>query len=163
LIHENLKILQGTMTTIHCVINTQIVVDAPHKDQRRARSCFTSLVPTSTGSATAITVVFSPELKGRLNGMAVRVPLLNASLTDAVFRVGHATTVEEVDAFFAKAASGDLKGTLGYETRPLGSEDFRCNPRACIVDGLSTMVIDETMIKVIGWYDNEWGCTCRTT
>ncbi|KAJ3045891.1 hypothetical protein HDV00_006157 [Rhizophlyctis rosea] len=155
-IHENLKILQGTMTTIHCVTNTQIIIDAPHKDLRRARSCLTSLIPTSTGSATAITVIF-PELKGKLNGMAVRVPLLNASLTDVVFNVGRPTTAEEVNSFFAKAAEGELKGTLGYETLPLVSEDFRNEARASVVDGLSTMVIDGTMVKVIGWYDNEWG------
>ncbi|KAJ3144236.1 glyceraldehyde-3-phosphate dehydrogenase 3 [Geranomyces variabilis] len=155
-IHENLEIIQGTITTIHCVTNTQIVVDAPHKDLRRARSCLTSLVPTTTGSATAITVIF-PELKGKLNGMAVRVPLLNASLTDAVFRVGRATTAEEVNQLFARAATGDMNGTLGFESRPLVSEDFRGDPRACIVDGLSTMVVDGTMVKVIGWYDNEWG------
>ncbi|KAI8586348.1 glyceraldehyde-3-phosphate dehydrogenase 3 [Geranomyces variabilis] len=155
-IHENLEILQGTITTIHCVTNTQIVVDAPHKDLRRARSCLTSLVPTTTGSATAITVIF-PELKGKLNGMAVRVPLLNASLTDAVFRVGRATTAEEVNQLFARAANDDLNGTLGFESRPLVSEDFRGDPRACIVDGLSTMIVDGTMVKVIGWYDNEWG------
>ncbi|KAJ3285824.1 glyceraldehyde-3-phosphate dehydrogenase 3 [Borealophlyctis nickersoniae] len=155
-IHESLEILQGTVTTIHCVTNTQIVVDAPHKDLRRARSCLTSLIPTTTGSATAITVIF-PELKGKLNGMAVRVPLLNASLTDAVFHVAKSTTVVEVNELFAKAANGALKGTLGYEERPLVSEDFRNDPRACIVDAPSTMVVDGTMVKVIGWYDNEWG------
>ncbi|TPX64954.1 glyceraldehyde-3-phosphate dehydrogenase (phosphorylating) [Spizellomyces sp. 'palustris'] len=155
-IHESLGIVQGAMTTIHCVTNTQTVVDAPHKDLRRARSCLTSLVPTTTGSATAITVIF-PELKGKLNGMAVRVPLLNASLTDAVFRVSRPTSVEEVNAFLADAANGSLKGTLGFETRPLVSEDFRNDPRASIVDALSTMVVDETMVKVVGWYDNEWG------
>ena len=180
MIHENLEILQGTITTIHCVVsplehirqydlirllissitsqtNTQIVVDAPHKDLRRARSCLTSLVPTTTGSATAITVIF-PELKGKLNGMAVRVPLLNASITDAVFNVGRSTTAEEVNELFARAAGGELNGTLGYESRPLVSEDFRGDPRACVVDGPSTMVVDGTMVKVIGWYDNEWGC-----
>ncbi|KAI9003685.1 glyceraldehyde-3-phosphate dehydrogenase 3 [Gaertneriomyces semiglobifer] len=155
-IHENLEILQGTITTIHCVTNTQTVVDAPHKDLRRARSCLTSLVPTTTGSATAITVIF-PSLKGKLNGMAVRVPLLNASLTDAVFCVKRPTTVQEVNQMFERAAAGDLNGTLGFESRPLVSEDFRGDPRACVVDGLSTMVVDGTMVKVIGWYDNEWG------
>ncbi|TPX55204.1 glyceraldehyde-3-phosphate dehydrogenase (phosphorylating) [Powellomyces hirtus] len=155
-VHEKLGIVHGTMTTIHCVTNTQIVVDAPHADLRRARSCLTSLVPTTTGSATAITVIF-PSLAGKLNGMAVRVPLLNASLTDAVFQVARPTTVAEVNHLLKTAADTYLHGTLGYEDRPLVSEDFRNDPRACILDAPSTMVIDDTMVKLIGWYDNEWG------
>ena len=127
---------------------------------RRARSALLNLIPTSTGSATAITLIY-PELKGRLNGHAVRVPLLNASLTDCVFEVERATTVEDVNALFAAAAKGALNGILGYETRPLVSSDFTNDARSCIVDGPSTMVVNGTQVKVYAWYDNEWGYACR--
>ena len=159
-IHEGLGIRHGSMTTIHDVTNTQTIVDRPHKDPRRARSALNSLIPTSTGSATAITLIY-PELKGRLNGMAVRVPLLNASLTDCVFEVERETTAEEVNALFRAAAEGELNGILGYEERPLVSADYVNDPRSSIVDALSTMVINGTQVKVYAWYDNEWGYACR--
>ncbi|MBC7141569.1 MAG: ArsJ-associated glyceraldehyde-3-phosphate dehydrogenase [Rhodobacteraceae bacterium] len=159
-IHESLGIRHGAITTIHDVTNTQTIVDRPARDMRRARSALLNLIPTTTGSATAITLIY-PELKGRLNGHAVRVPLLNASLTDCVFEVGRATTAEEVNALFKAAADGPLKGILGYETRPLVSCDFTNDPRSAIVDGPSTMVVDGTQVKVFAWYDNEWGYACR--
>lgn len=160
-IHESLGIRHGSLTTIHSLTNTQVIVDAPHKDLRRARSCGSSLIPTSTGSATAIAEIF-PELKGRLNGHAVRVPLTNASLTDCVFEVERATTVEEVNSLLQAAAEGELKGVLGYETRPLVSIDYQTDPRSGIVDALSTMVINGTQVKIYAWYDNEWGYVNRT-
>lgn len=160
-LHEGLGIKHGVITTIHDVTNTQVVVDAPHKDLRRARSALTNLIPTSTGSATAITLIY-PELKGKLNGVAVRVPLLNASLTDAVFEVARETTVEEVNRLFETAASGALKGILGVEKRPLVSSDYVNDPRSSIVDAGSTMVVDGTQVKVLAWYDNEWGYANRT-
>ena len=159
-IHEALGIRHGSITTIHDVTNTQTIVDRPTKDMRRARSALANLIPTTTGSAMAITLIY-PELKGRLNGHAVRVPLLNASLTDCVFEVERATTVQEVNALFAAAADGALKGILGYETRPLVSSDFTNDPRSAIIDALSTMVVNGTQVKVFAWYDNEWGYACR--
>lgn len=159
-IHEALGIRHGSITTIHDVTNTQTIVDRPAKDMRRARSALMNLIPTTTGSATAITLIY-PELKGRLNGHAVRVPLLNASLTDCVFEVERATTVGEVNALFAAAADGPLKGILGFETRPLVSSDFTNDPRSAIVDALSTLVVNGTQVKVFAWYDNEWGYACR--
>ena len=160
-IHEGIGIRHGSLTTIHSLTNTQVIVDAPHKDLRRARACGSSLIPTSTGSATAIAEIF-PELKGRLNGHAVRVPLTNASLTDCVFEVERATTVEEVNALLKTAADGALAGILGYETRPLVSIDYRTDPRSSIVDALSTVVINGTQVKLYAWYDNEWGYVNRT-
>ncbi len=160
-IHEGLGIRHGSLTTIHSLTNTQVIVDAPHKDLRRARACGSSLIPTSTGSATAIAEIF-PELKGRLNGHAVRVPLTNASLTDCVFEVERATTVGEVNQLLQAAAEGELKGVLGYETRPLVSIDYRTDPRSSIIDALSTMVINGTQVKLYAWYDNEWGYVNRT-
>jgi glyceraldehyde 3-phosphate dehydrogenase len=136
------------------------IVDRPAKDLRRARSALNSLIPTTTGSATAITLIY-PELKGRLNGHAIRVPLLNASLTDCVFEMERATSVEEVNALFAAAAEGPLAGILGYETRPLVSADYINDPRSAIVDAPSTMVVNGTQVKVYAWYDNEWGYACR--
>ena len=159
-IHKGLGIRHGVITTIHDVTNTQTMVDAPHKDLRRARSALMSLVPTTTGSATAITLIY-PELKGKLNGVAVRVPLLNASLTDCVFEVERPTTVEEVNAMLKDAAQGDLAGILGYEERPLVSIDYLNDPRSSIIDALSTMVIDGTQVKILAWYDNEWGYANR--
>jgi glyceraldehyde 3-phosphate dehydrogenase len=159
-IHEGIGIRHGSITTMHDVTNTQTIVDRPAKDMRRARSALLNLIPTTTGSATAITLIY-PELKGRLNGHAVRVTLLNASLTDCVFEVERATTAEEVNALFAAAAEGPLKGILGYETRPLVSCDFTNDPRSSIIDALSTMVINGTQVKVYAWYDNEWGYSCR--
>ncbi len=159
-IHENLKIKHGSITTIHDVTNTQTIVDRPAKDLRRARSALNSLIPTTTGSATAITLIY-PELKGRLNDHAVRVPLLNASLTDCVFEVERETTAEEVNALFKSAADGPLEGILGYEERPLVSTDYTNDERSSIVDALSTMVVNGTQVKVYAWYDNEMGYAHR--
>ncbi|MGD9863162.1 MAG: ArsJ-associated glyceraldehyde-3-phosphate dehydrogenase [Pseudodonghicola sp.] len=159
-IHGNLGIKHGSITTIHDVTNTQTMVDRPAKDLRRARSALTSLIPTTTGSATAITLIY-PELKGKLNGHAVRVPLLNASITDCVFEVERATTAEEVNALFKAAAEGELSGILGYETRPLVSADYTNDPRSSIIDAPSTMVINGTQVKIYAWYDNEWGYANR--
>ncbi len=159
-IHENLGIRHGSMTTIHDVTNTQTIVDKPAKDLRRARSALNSLIPTTTGSATAITLIY-PELKGRLNGHAVRVPLLNASLTDCVFEVERETTVEEVNGFFKAAAEGELDGILGYETRPLVSTDYTNDERSSIIDAPSTMVVNGTQVKIYAWYDNEMGYAHR--
>jgi glyceraldehyde 3-phosphate dehydrogenase len=159
-LHESVGIERGSITTIDDVTNTQVLVDAPHNDLRRARSALQSLIPTSTGSATAITLIY-PELTGKLNGLAVRVPLLNASLTDAVFTVKEDVTVEQINGLFEAAAAGALQGILGYETRPLVSADFVNDPRSGIVDALSTMVIDSRMVKILIWYDNEYGYAFR--
>jgi len=159
-IHEEIGIKHGQITTIHDPTNTNVVVDAPHKDLRRARSAMTSLSPTTTGSATAITLIY-PDLKGKLNGHAVRAPVLNASLTDCVFELKRPTTEEEVNALFASAAKGGLAGILGFESRPLVSADYCNDSRSSIVDGPSTMVTDGTLLKVYAWYDNEIGYVCR--
>jgi glyceraldehyde 3-phosphate dehydrogenase len=160
-LHETIGIKHGVITTIHDVTNTQVVVDAPHKDLRRARASGLSLIPTSTGSATAIGLIY-PELLGKLTGIAVRVPLLNASLTDCVFEVLRPTSVDEVNAAFRAAAdSGPLAGILGYEERPLVSVDYKDDPRSAIVDALSTMVVNGTCVKVLAWYDNEIGYVNR--
>ena len=158
--HEKVGIEHGCMTTIHDITNTQTIVDRGHSDLRRARACGQSLIPTSTGSAKAITKIF-PELTGKLNGHAVRVPLTNASLTDFVFEASRPVTAEEVNSYFREAAGGELKGILGYEERPLVSIDYVNDARSSIVDALSTMVIDGTQVKVYAWYDNEWGYVNR--
>lgn len=159
-LHEKIGIEHGSITTIHDATNTQVVIDAPHKDLRRARAASMSLIPTSTGSATAITLIY-PELKGKLNGHAIRVPLLTGSLTDAVFEMQRDVTVEEVNQLFREAADTYLKGILGIEERPLVSIDFKSDPRSAIVDGPSTMVIDGRQLKVFIWYDNEMGYANR--
>ncbi|MHA7876587.1 ArsJ-associated glyceraldehyde-3-phosphate dehydrogenase [Roseivivax sp.] len=159
-IHEAIGIRHGSITTIHDVTNTQTIVDRPAKDLRRARSALNSLIPTTTGSATAITLIY-PELKGRLNGHAVRVPLLNASITDCVFEVARETTAEEINGLFEAAAAGPLRGILGYETRPLVSADYTNDTRSGIVDAPSTMVVAGTQVKVYAWYDNEIGYAHR--
>lgn len=159
-IQEGLGIRHGVITTIHDITNTQVVLDQPHKDLRRARASSLSLIPTSTGSATAITMIY-PELAGKLNGLAVRVPLLNASLTDCVFEVARPTTVEEVNGLLEAAAGGPLAGILGFETRPLVSVDFKGDPRSSIIDAQSTLVIDGTCVKILAWYDNEIGYVHR--
>jgi glyceraldehyde 3-phosphate dehydrogenase len=159
-LHEHVGIDRGAITTIHDVTNTQVIVDAPHSDLRRARSALNSLIPTSTGSATAITMIY-PELAGKLNGTAVRVPLLNASLTDAVFTVQRDVTVDEINDLFRTAAAGELAGILGFEELPLVSADYTNDTRSGIVDGPSTMVIDSRMVKVLIWYDNEYGYAFR--
>ncbi len=159
-VHEKIGIVHGCMTTIHDITNTQTIVDKGQKDLRRARACGQSLIPTTTGSARAITKIF-PELTGKLNGHAVRIPLLNASFTDFVFEAARPLTAEEVNGYFKEAAEGELKGILGYEDRPLVSVDYLNDPRSSIVDALSTMVIDDTQVKVYAWYDNEWGYVNR--
>jgi glyceraldehyde 3-phosphate dehydrogenase len=159
-VHETFGIKHGSITTIHDVTNTQTIVDRPAKDLRRARSALNSLIPTTTGSATAITLIY-PELAGKLNGHAVRVPLLNASLTDMVFELDRPVTVEEVNAAFKAASEGGLQGILGYETRPLVSADYTNDPRSTIVDAPSTMVVNGTQLKIYAWYDNEWGYAHR--
>lgn len=159
-IHEGLGIRHGSITTIHDLTNTQSILDTPHKDLRRARASGMSLIPTTTGSATAIAEIF-PELRGKLNGHAVRVPLANASLTDCVFEVERETTAEEVNALLKAAAEGPLKDILGYEERPLVSIDYRTDPRSSIIDALSTLVVSGTQVKIYAWYDNEWGYANR--
>ena len=160
-IHEKIGIKHGSMTTIHDITNTQTILDAPHKDLRRARACGMSLIPTTTGSATAITHIF-PELKGKLNGHAIRVPLANASITDCVFEVARGTTVEEVNQLLKQAAENELKDIMGFEQRPLVSIDYKTDPRSSIIDALSTMVVNNTQVKLYVWYDNEWGYANRT-
>jgi glyceraldehyde 3-phosphate dehydrogenase len=159
-LHEQIGIVRGAITTMHDLTNTQVIVDAPHKDLRRARSAVNSLIPTTTGSATAITMIY-PELTGKLNGHAVRVPLLNASLTDAVFTMARDVTVDEVNELLRAAADGELAGILGFEERPLVSADYTNDTRSGIVDGPSTMVVDGSMLKVFIWYDNEYGYVFR--
>jgi glyceraldehyde 3-phosphate dehydrogenase len=160
-LQDNIGIKHGSMTTIHNITNTQTIIDAPHKDLRRARACGTSLIPTTTGSATAITHIF-PELTGKLNGHAVRVPLTNASLTDCVFELNRTTTVEEINTWMKQAANGSLQGILGFEEKPLVSIDYKTDPRSSIIDALSTMVVNGTQVKLYTWYDNEWGYANRT-
>ncbi len=159
-IHEGIGIKHGMITTIHDMTNTQSILDTHHKDLRRARASSLSLIPTSTGSATAIGMIF-PELLGKLDGVAIRVPLLNASLTDCVFEVARPTTVEEVNALLKQASLGSLAGILGFEERPLVSIDFKDDPRSSIIDAPSTMVTGGTQVKILAWYDNEWGYACR--
>ena len=159
-VNENFSIKHGAITTIHDVTNTQVPVDLYKGDLRRARGCIQSLIPTTTGSAKAIAEIF-PELKGKLNGHAVRVPLLNASLTDAVFELNNEVTEKQVNNAFKKASETYLKGILGYEEKPLVSADYLNDSRSCIIDGLSTMVVNSNLLKVYAWYDNEWGYSCR--
>jgi len=159
-VHESFGIKHGSITTLHDVTNTQVVVDGFKSDLRRARSCLHSLIPTTTGSAKAIGLIF-PELQGKLDGHAVRVPLLNASLTDAVFELERATSIQEVNAAFEAAAIGPLKGILGYESRPLVSVDYVNDNRSAVIDGPSTLVTGGFQLKVYAWYDNEWGYSSR--
>jgi len=159
-IHETFGIKHGSITTVHDITNTQTILDAPHKDLRRARACGMSLIPTTTGSATAIAEIF-PELRGRLNGHAIRVPLANASITDCVFELDRVVTVDEVNAALKDASETHLSGILGYEERPLVSIDYKTDPRSSIVDALSTMVVNDTQLKLYLWYDNEWGYANR--
>ena len=159
-VHEALGIRHGQITTIHDATNTNLVVDAPHKDLRRARSALLSLQPTTTGSATAIALIY-PELEGKLDGHAVRAPVLNASLTDCVVELNQKTNVDSVNRLFAEAAAGPLAGILGYEERPLVSADYATDTRSAIIDAPSTLVTDGTLLKVYAWYDNEMGYACR--
>lgn len=160
-IHEQLGIEHSSFTTIHDLTNTQTILDAPHKDLRRARACGMSLIPTTTGSATAIVEIF-PDLKDKINGHAVRVPLANASLTDIIFDVKRDTSAEEVNALLKAASENELKGILGFEARPLVSIDYKGDQRSTIVDALSTMVVGKRMVKIYAWYDNEMGYATRT-
>lgn len=159
-LQDNIGIKHGSMTTIHDITNTQTILDAPHKDLRRARACGQNLIPTTTGSATAITHIF-PELKGKLNGHAVRVPLANASITDCVFEMSRTVTAEEINQLMKQASENELAGVLGYEEKPLVSVDYKTDPRSSIVDALSTMVVNGTQLKMYLWYDNEWGYVNR--
>jgi glyceraldehyde 3-phosphate dehydrogenase len=159
-LHQTFGIEHGSITTIHDITNTQSILDEYHTDLRRARASSMSLIPTSTGSATAITEIF-PELKGRLNGLAVRVPLANASLTDGVFELRQAVTVDQVNHAIKAAADGRLQGILGFEQRPLVSVDYTNDRRSGIVDGPSTMVVNNTQVKILIWYDNEIGYVNR--
>lgn len=161
IIHEKLGIAQASFTTIHNLTNTQTILDAPHKDLRRARACGMSLIPTTTGSAKAIIEIF-PDLKGKIDGHAVRVPLANASLTDIIFDVERDTTVEEINQLLKQASENELKGILGFEERPLVSIDYQGDQRSTIVDALSTMVVGKRMVKIYAWYDNEMGYATRT-
>lgn len=160
-VQQHLGIRHGSFTTIHSITNTQSILDTPHKDLRRARASSLSLIPTTTGSATAIMEIF-PELKGRLDGHAVRVPLSNASLTDCVFELERGTTINEVNELFAEASNNELARILGYEERPLVSVDYKTDPRSSIVDALSTRVVNGTHLKLYAWYDNEWAYANRS-
>ena len=157
---ENFGIVRGLMTTVHSYTNDQRILDLPHKDLRRARAAAESIIPTTTGAAKAVALVL-PELKGKLNGLAMRVPTPTVSVTDLVFETKKNTSVEEINAAFKKAAEGELKGILGYSDEPLVSIDYRGDSRSSIVDGLSTMVMEGNLAKVVSWYDNEWGYSNR--
>ena len=157
---ENFGIVRGLMTTIHAYTNDQRILDLPHKDLRRARAAALSMIPTTTGAAKAVAEVL-PELKGKMDGMAIRVPTPNVSLVDVVFELEKSTTTEELNAALKRAAEGELKGILGYSEEPLVSKDFNGNPHSSIVDGLSTNVMGGNFAKVLSWYDNEWGFSCR--
>jgi len=159
-LHDNIGIRHGSITTIHNITNSQTLIDLPHRDQRRGRSALNNLIPTTTGSAEAISLIY-PELKGKLNGHAIRVPVLNASLTDCVFEMKSNTNINEINEIFKNASRGELKAILGYEERPLVSSDYVNDPRSSIIDALSTMVINETQVKIYAWYDNEWGYVNR--
>ena len=159
-LHEKIGINHGSITTIHNLTNSQTLVDIPHKDLRRGRSAINNLIPTTTGSAKAISLIY-PELKGRLNGHAIRVPILNSSLTDCVFEMKSSTNKDQINNLLKSASENELNGILGYEERPLVSSDFVNDPRSCIIDSLSTMVVNETQVKVYAWYDNEWGYANR--
>ena len=160
-IHDGLGIERGLVTTIHCPTNTQSVVDAPHEDPRRARAAQLNLIPTSTNSATAVTLII-PELAGKLDSIAVRAPIINASLVDCVFQLSRDTTIDELNALLAEAShSPRLEGILGFETRPLVSGDYAGDPRSSIIDAASTRVTDHRLVKLLAWYDNEWGYVNR--
>ena len=159
-LHENFGIEKGFMTTIHAYTNDQKILDAPHKDLRRARAAAVSQIPTTTGAAKAVGLVL-PDLKGKIDGMAIRIPTPNVSLVDLVAVLGKPAEAEAINAAFRKAAEGDLKGILGFTDEPLVSVDFMSDPRSAIVDGLSTKVISGNLVKVLAWYDNEWGYSCR--
>ncbi|WP_346935116.1 type I glyceraldehyde-3-phosphate dehydrogenase [Clostridium sp.] len=157
---EKFGIVKGLMTTIHSYTNDQKILDAPHKDLRRARAAGESMIPTTTGAAKAVALVL-PQLKGKLNGLAVRVPTPTVSMTDLVCELGKSVTVEEVNGALREAAEGELKGVLGFSEEPLISMDFRGDERSSIIDALSTIVMGDNLVKVVAWYDNEWGYSNR--
>jgi len=159
-LHERFGIVRGLMTTVHAYTNDQQLLDAPHRDLRRARAAATNIVPTTTGAARAVALVL-PELKGKFDGFAMRVPVATVSVIDFVVELARSTTAEEINAAFREAAENELSGILGYTEEPLVSSDFRGDSRSAIVDGLSTMVLDGNLAKVVAWYDNEWGYSCR--
>lgn len=159
-IHEKFGIKRGLMTTVHSYTNDQRILDLPHSDLRRARAAAVSIIPTTTGAAKAVALVL-PELKGKLNGFAMRVPTPTVSVVDLVAELEKSVTAEEVNAALKEAAEGPMKGILGYEDRPLVSVDFKGDPRSSIIDGLSTMVMEGNMVKIVSWYDNEWGYSNR--
>ena len=159
-LHESFGVEKGFMTTIHAYTNDQKILDAPHKDLRRARAAAVSQIPTTTGAAKAVGLVL-PDLKGKIDGMAIRIPTPNVSLVDLVAVLGKPAEAEAINAAFRKSAEGDLKGILGFTDEPLVSVDFMSDPRSGIVDGLSTKVISGNLVKVLAWYDNEWGYSCR--
>ena len=160
-LHEAFGVEHGLMSTIHSYTNDQAILDQQHSDLRRARAAAMNIIPTNTGAAQAVGLVL-PELSGKLHGIAFRVPTATGSVTDFVANVSRDLTVEEVNQAFREAAEGRLKGILEYVEEPLVSSDFKGNPHSCIIDGLSTIVMQERMVKVMGWYDNEWGYSCRT-
>ncbi len=159
-IQDKFGITKGLMTTVHAVTNDQQILDMPHRDMRRARSGMNSIIPTTTGAAKAVALVL-PELKGKLNGFAMRVPIVNVSVVDLVLQTGKKVTVEEVNAALKEAAENELKGIMDYCDLPLVSMDFNGDTHSSIVDALSTMVIGDDMVKLVAWYDNEWGYSCR--
>ncbi|ADG83546.1 type I glyceraldehyde-3-phosphate dehydrogenase [Thermincola potens] len=159
-IHEKFGIVKGLMTTVHAYTNDQNILDLPHKDLRRARAAGMSIIPTTTGAAKAVALVL-PELKGKLNGFAMRVPTPNVSVVDLVAQLEKSTTAEEINAALKAAAENELKGIMAYTDEPLVSKDFNGNPHSSIIDGLSTMVIEGNLAKIVSWYDNEWGYSCR--
>ena len=160
-LHDNFTINRGLMTTVHSYTNDQSILDQFHSDLRRARSAAINIIPTTTGAARACGVVI-PELQGKVHGIALRVPTETVSVTDFVADLGRDVTVEEVNAVFKEAAQNSLKGVLEYCDEPLVSTDFKGDPHSCILDSLATVVIDKSMVKILGWYDNEWGYACRT-
>lgn len=159
-LHENFGIKHGLMTTVHSYTNDQQILDLPHKDLRRARAAGLSIIPTTTGAAKAVALVL-PELKGKLNGFAMRVPTPNVSIVDLTAELEKTVTAEEINKVLKAAAEGELKGIMAYTEEPLVSRDFNGNPNSSIIDGLSTMVVEGTMAKVVSWYDNEWGYSSR--
>ena len=160
-LHDSFGVEHGVMSTIHSYTNDQAILDQRHPDLRRARAAAANIIPTSTGAARAVGLVL-PELNGKLDGIAFRVPTITGSITDFVATVSRDVTVDEINAAYQEAADGKMKGILDYSDEPLVSSDFRGNSHSCIIDGLSTMVMQGRMVKVMGWYDNEWGYSCRT-
>ncbi|MCH7841171.1 MAG: type I glyceraldehyde-3-phosphate dehydrogenase [Chloroflexi bacterium] len=160
-LHDSFGIEHGLMSTIHSYTNDQAILDQRHGDLRRARAAAENIIPTSTGAARAVGLVL-PELNGKLNGVAFRVPTATGSITDFTAVVSKDVTIEEINEAYIKASEGRMKGILEYNEEPLVSSDYKGNPHSCIIDGLSTMVMEKRMVKVMGWYDNEWGYSCRT-